>query len=79
MSPKSSLAGAGGRSPPPLSDSEMGCFGALLQVPQFILEHECRNGRGGDTNVVVTQPRRIAAIALAEVGGHGGGRKRSQM
>ena len=44
---------------------ETGC-GKTTQVPQFILDHEVAAGRGGDCNIVCTQPRRIAAIGVAE-------------
>lgn len=36
------------------------------QVPQFVLEDCIARGEGGACNVVVTQPRRLAAIAVAE-------------
>jgi len=38
-----------------------------LQVPQYILEEMVAAGRGGEASIVVTQPRRIAAISLAQV------------
>lgn len=36
------------------------------QVPQFILEDCIMNGLGAQTFILVAQPRRIAAISLAE-------------
>jgi hypothetical protein len=44
---------------------ETGC-GKSTQVPQHLLEDAIHRGTGGATKVVVTQPRRIAAISLAE-------------
>ena len=36
------------------------------KVPQFLLDDALESGRGGFCNIVCTQPRRIAAIAVAE-------------
>ncbi len=40
--------------------------GKTTQVPQFLLENETEAGLGGKCSVVCTQPRRIAAISVAE-------------
>ena len=40
--------------------------GKSTQVPQFILEDGIRSKNGSLTNILVTQPRRISAISLAE-------------
>ncbi|XP_020527145.1 DExH-box ATP-dependent RNA helicase DExH7, chloroplastic isoform X1 [Amborella trichopoda] len=44
---------------------ETGC-GKTTQVPQFILDDMIKTGVGGFCNIVCTQPRRIAAISVAE-------------
>lgn len=44
---------------------ETGC-GKTTQVPQFILDDMIEAGRGGHCNIICTQPRRIAAISVAE-------------
>ncbi|KAL4580736.1 hypothetical protein LXL04_016938 [Taraxacum kok-saghyz] len=44
---------------------ETGC-GKTTQVPQFILDDMIEGGHGGICNIVCTQPRRIAAISVAE-------------
>ncbi|KAH7671164.1 RNA helicase protein [Dioscorea alata] len=44
---------------------ETGC-GKTTQVPQFILDDMIGSGQGGFCNIVCTQPRRIAAISVAE-------------
>lgn len=36
------------------------------QVPQYLLEEATTSGRGGSCNIICTQPRRIAAISVAE-------------
>ena len=41
-----------------------GC-GKSTQVPQFILEDAISQSRGGECNIICTQPRRISAIGLA--------------
>ncbi|TYZ67311.1 hypothetical protein PybrP1_002952, partial [[Pythium] brassicae (nom. inval.)] len=43
---------------------QTGC-GKTTQVPQFILDDYIANQRGGECNIVCTQPRRIAAIGVA--------------
>lgn len=48
-----------------LISGETGC-GKTTQVPQFILEHYIRAGRGGKCSIVCTQPRRLAAVGVAE-------------
>lgn len=40
--------------------------GKSTQCPQYILEDAIANGKGYETRIVVTQPRRIAAISVAE-------------
>uniref|UniRef100_A0A803N4Y5 RNA helicase n=1 Tax=Chenopodium quinoa TaxID=63459 RepID=A0A803N4Y5_CHEQI len=40
--------------------------GKTTQVPQYILDDMIVAGRGGHCNIVCTQPRRIAAISVAE-------------
>ena len=39
--------------------------GKSTQVPQMLLEHALASGKGGPTNILCTQPRRIAATSLA--------------
>ncbi|XAR56315.1 RNA helicase, partial [Bertholletia excelsa] len=40
--------------------------GKTTQVPQYILDDMIEAGCGGDCNIICTQPRRIAAISVAE-------------
>ncbi|XP_075038353.1 ATP-dependent RNA helicase A isoform X2 [Mixophyes fleayi] len=42
-----------------------GC-GKTTQVPQYILDQYIRNDRAAQCNIVVTQPRRISAVSVAE-------------
>lgn len=38
----------------------------FLQIPQFILDSLIKSGKGSECSILVTQPRRICAISLAE-------------
>ncbi|KAM9327076.1 ATP-dependent RNA helicase A [Gastrophryne carolinensis] len=42
-----------------------GC-GKTTQVPQYILDEYIRSNRAAQCNIVVTQPRRISAVSVAE-------------
>uniref|UniRef100_A0A8C4WL09 RNA helicase n=1 Tax=Gopherus evgoodei TaxID=1825980 RepID=A0A8C4WL09_9SAUR len=42
-----------------------GC-GKTTQVPQYILDEYIKNGKAAECNIVVTQPRRISAVSVAE-------------
>ncbi|KAI7859753.1 P-loop containing nucleoside triphosphate hydrolase protein [Circinella umbellata] len=44
---------------------ETGC-GKTTQVPQFILDREIEENRGVACNIICTQPRKVAAIGVAE-------------
>ena len=44
---------------------ETGC-GKTTQVPQFILNEAIKAGKGGNVGIICTQPRRIAAIGVAQ-------------
>jgi HrpA-like RNA helicase len=39
--------------------------GKTTQVPQFVLEDAVAAGRGGAANIIVAQPRRVAAVSIA--------------
>lgn len=41
-------------------------YGRCMQVPQYLLEAATERGGGGQCNIICTQPRRIAAISVAE-------------
>ena len=40
--------------------------GKSTQVPQFILDEHIADGHGSECNIICTQPRRIAAMSLAQ-------------
>jgi len=46
-------------------EGETGC-GKSTQVPQYILDDALLNGRGAETKILVTQPRRISAIGVSD-------------
>ncbi|KAG5344858.1 DHX36 helicase, partial [Acromyrmex heyeri] len=48
-----------------LIEGDTGC-GKTTQVPQFILDAFAKNGNATDCNILVSQPRRISAISLAD-------------
>ncbi|KAL1719478.1 hypothetical protein EV715DRAFT_251413 [Schizophyllum commune] len=40
--------------------------GKTTQIPQLILDHHIDKGEGGRCNIICTQPRRLAAISVAD-------------
>ncbi|XP_069501946.1 ATP-dependent RNA helicase DHX30 isoform X2 [Ambystoma mexicanum] len=48
---------------------DTGC-GKTTRIPQFILDDYITNGEGAQCNMVITQPRRISAISVAQRVGH---------
>lgn len=48
-----------------LIEGDTGC-GKTTQVPQFIMDSFIENGNATDCNILVSQPRRISAISLAD-------------
>nr|XP_022341971.1 LOW QUALITY PROTEIN: ATP-dependent RNA helicase A-like [Crassostrea virginica] len=52
-------------SPVTLIRGETGC-GKTTQVPQYILDNAIEMGVGADCNIIITQPRRISAVSIAE-------------
>ncbi|KAF5224297.1 hypothetical protein ECC02_002553 [Trypanosoma cruzi] len=42
-----------------------GC-GKTTQVPQYILDHMTEKGEGGNCSIVITQPRRLSAVSIAQ-------------
>ncbi|XP_069122246.1 ATP-dependent RNA helicase A protein-like [Argopecten irradians] len=51
--------------PVTLIRGETGC-GKTTQVPQIILDQMVEQGRGAECNIIITQPRRISAVSIAE-------------
>lgn len=46
-------------------DGETGC-GKTTRIPRFLLEGRVRDGAGAHCNILVTQPRRISAVSVAQ-------------
>ncbi|XP_060900797.1 ATP-dependent RNA helicase DHX30 [Labrus mixtus] len=46
-------------------DGETGC-GKTTRIPRFLLEECVRSGDGAKCNILVTQPRRISAVSVAQ-------------
>uniref|UniRef100_A0A8C4I221 RNA helicase n=1 Tax=Dicentrarchus labrax TaxID=13489 RepID=A0A8C4I221_DICLA len=44
---------------------ETGC-GKTTRIPRFLLEECVRSGNGAECNILVTQPRRISAVSVAQ-------------
>ena len=40
--------------------------GKTTQIPQIVLDDKILKGQGAETNIIVTQPRRISAIGVSE-------------
>jgi ATP-dependent RNA helicase A len=40
--------------------------GKTTQIPQFILDSYLESGKGAECNIIVTQPRRLSAVSIAE-------------
>ncbi|XP_036452301.1 ATP-dependent RNA helicase A isoform X1 [Colossoma macropomum] len=53
------------RNPVVIIRGATGC-GKTTQVPQYILDYYIQGGRASECNIVVTQPRRISAVSVAE-------------
>lgn len=48
------------------NSNHCGRCGKTTQVPQLVLDDMILNGRGAEANIIITQPRRISAIGVAE-------------
>jgi len=57
-----------------LIQGDTGC-GKTTQVPQFIMDSFTRTGNATDCNIIISQPRRISAISLADRVAHERGEK----
>lgn len=57
---------------------DTGC-GKSTQMPQFLLDSFALQGRGAECNIIVTQPRRLAALSLAQTVAKNRGEKVSQV
>jgi HrpA-like RNA helicase len=62
---KENILSAIGQNPVTVLCGTTGC-GKTTQVPQYIFDYETENGRGGDCTILVTQPRRLSAMSIAQ-------------
>lgn len=62
---KESILSTIGQNPVTVLCGTTGC-GKTTQVPQYIFDYETENGRGGDCSILITQPRRISAMSIAQ-------------
>ncbi|XP_059520899.1 ATP-dependent RNA helicase DHX30 isoform X1 [Myotis daubentonii] len=66
---RDTILGAIEQHPVVVISGDTGC-GKTTRIPQLLLERYVTEGRGARCNVIVTQPRRISAVSVAQRVGH---------